>query len=829
MFPNFCRSPFVSSRVKHALRRLLKSPAFALTAIITVGAAIGANALIFSVVNGVILKPLPYERPERLVGAWLVAPGVMPGPLNQSAATYFMLRDSAQSFQDIGLWQGGSATITGRGEPEQVETLSVTDGTLPVLGIRPELGRGFSKEDDLPQGPNVVLITSGYWQRAFGASPSAIGQSLMVNGTPREVIGVLAENFKFLTANPLVIIPLKIDRKTIHAAGFNYQAVARLKPGVTIQQANADVERLLPSLTERFPLPQGFTQKMFDDARFGSLVRPLDVDVVGDIGNMLWILLGTVGLVLLVACANVANLFLVRAEARQQELAIRLALGAEARRVAWQLMSESLLVAMVGGVLGIALAYGGIQLLVYLQPAQLPRLNEITIDPIVLAFTIAISLAAGLLFGAIPIVKYARPHMAAALKDSSRGSSEGRERHRARNTLVVAQVALAAVLLVASGLMVRTFLAIRDVAPGFRHPEEVLTLRISIPTAVMKDDSQVAQAHEQIARSIEAIPGVESVGIASSVTMDGNSNNDPIWVEDFPSSDSAIPPLRRHKYLGAKYIETMGNTIVAGRAITWNDVHSAAPVAMISENLAREYWREPARAVGKRIRRNPKTTDWVEIVGVTGNERQDGSTKPAPAIVYWPMKSQGFEGGTFVQRSQAYAIRSSRLSATGFLKEVQQAVWGVNPNLPLARVRTLQQIYNESMAQTQFVLVILGIAASVTLLLGLVGIYGVIAYIVSQRRREVGIRMALGAQGESVQRIFVTRGLSLAAIGLALGLLGAGALMRLLSSQLFGVNPYDPITYIAVTAGLGLVALVATWLPARQATRVDPMSALRAE
>jgi putative ABC transport system permease protein len=815
--------------VKHALRRLFKSPAFALTAIITVGAAIGANALIFSVVNGVVLKPLPYANPSTLVGAWLVAPGVMPGPLQQSAATYFMLRDSAQSFEDIGLWQSSSATITGRGEPEQVETLNVTDGTLPILGIHPELGRGFSKEDDLPQGPSVVLITHRYWQRAFGASPSAIGQSVMVNGTPREVIGVLPENFRFLTANPLVIIPLKIDRTTIHAAGFNYQGVARLKPGVTMEQANADVERLLPSLTGRFPLPQGFTQKMFDDARFGSLVRPLDVDVVGDIGSMLWILLGTVGLVLLVACANVANLFLVRAEARQQELAIRLALGAEARKVAWQLMSESLLVAMIGGVLGIALAYGGIQLLVYLQPAQLPRLNEITIDPLVMAFTIGISLLAGLLFGAIPIAKYARPQMAAALKDSSRGSSEGRERHRARNTLVVAQVALAAVLLVASGLMVRTFLAIRDVAPGFRNPEEVLTLRISIPGAVIKDDSQAAQAHEQIVRGIEAIPGVESVGVASSVTMDGNSNNDPIWVEDFPSSDSAIPALRRHKYVGGKYIETMGNSIVAGRAITWTDVQSAAPVAMISENLAREYWREPALAIGKRIRRNPKTTEWVEIVGVTGNERQDGSTKPAPAIVYWPMKSQGFEGGTFVQRSQSYAIRSSRLNATGFLKEVQQAVWSVNPNLPLARVRTLQEIYNRSMAQTQFVLVILGIAASVTLLLGLVGIYGVIAYIVSQRRREVGIRMALGAQGESVQRIFVTRGLSLAAIGLALGLIGAGALMRLLSSQLFGVNPYDPITYVAVTAGLGLVALVATWLPARQATRVDPMLALRAE
>jgi len=410
--------------VKHSLRRLFKSPAFALTAIITVGAAIGANALIFSVVNGVILKPLPYAHPETLVGAWLTAPGVMQGPLQQSAGTYYMLRENGQSFEDIGLWQSSTATITGRGEPEQVETLWVTDATLPVLGIKPALGRLFTKEDDLPNGPNVVLISYRYWQRAFGGSPSAIGQTLMFNGAAREVVGVLPEDFRFLRANPLVIHPQKIDRATIHAAGFNYQGIARLKPGVSIAQANADVERLLPSLTERFPLPPGFTKKMFDDARFGSLVRPLDADVVGDIGNMLWILLGTVGLVLLVACANVANLFLVRAEARQQELAIRMALGAEARRVAWQLMSESLLVALMGGVLGIALAYGGIQLLLYLQPAQLPRLNEITLDPIVLLFTLGVSLIAGLLFGAIPILKYARPHMAAALKDASRGSSE---------------------------------------------------------------------------------------------------------------------------------------------------------------------------------------------------------------------------------------------------------------------------------------------------------------------------------------------------------------------------------------------------------------------
>jgi predicted permease len=335
--------------------------------------------------------------------------------------------------------------------------------------------------------------------------------------------------------------------------------------------------------------------------------------------------------------------------------------------------------------------------------------------------------------------------------------------------------------------------------------------------------------HEQIVRKIESVAGVESVGVTSSVTMDGNSNNDPIWVEDFPKFEGAIPPLRRHKYIGERYVETMGNQLLAGRTLTWADAHNNTPVAMISNNLAREYWGEPAKAIGRRIRRTPKT-EWVEIVGVVGDERQDGATQPAPATVYWPMKvSAAVAGGPFVQRSMAYVIRSSRLQSPGFLSEVQQAVWSINPNLPLARVRTMRQIYNESMAQTSFVLVILGIAASVTLLLGLVGIYGVIAYIVSQRRREVGIRMALGAQGESVQRIFVSRGLSLAAIGLVVGLISAAALMRLLSSLLFGVNAFDPLTYLAVSAGLGGVALIATWLPARQATRIDPMLALRAE
>ena len=815
--------------VKLALRRLFKSPAFALTAILTVGAAIGAHALIFSVVNGIILKPLPYPDPASLVGVWHVAPGVMPGPLPQSAATYLMYRENATVFRDIGLWDDGSATVTGRGEPEQVETLNVTDGTLSVLGVRPVLGRLLAKGDDTPGGPDVVLLTHGYWQRAFGGHASAVGQSVQVNGRAREVIGILAEDFRFLRANPAIVLPIRVNRAEIHALGFNYQGIARLKPGVTLAQANADVERLLPTLLDRFPLPPGFTRTMFDEARFGSLVRPLSVDVVGDIGSMLWLMLGTVALVLVVACANVANLFLVRAEGRQQELAVRLALGAGARRIAWELLSESLLVALLGGVLGVALAYGGIQLLLYLQPVQLPRLNEITLDPIVLAFTLGISLLAGLLFGAIPVTKYARPHLASALKDSSRGSSEGRERHRARNTFVVAQVALAAILLVASGLMVRTFLAIRDVPTGFTQPENVLTLRIAIPEAVVSDAAQVARLHEQIVHGIESVSGVAAVGVTSALTMDGNSSNDPIWVEDFPSSDGKLPPIRRFKHIGQGYFETMGNPVLAGRAITWSDIHNTAPVVMISENLAREYWGEPGKAVGRRIRQTPQNP-WHEIIGVAGNELQDGATQPAPAIVYWPMLINDFYGHqAYVQRTMAYAIRSSRLQSPGFLAEVQKAVWGINPNLPLARVRTLAQMYEESMARTSFVLVILGIAASVTLLLGIVGIYGVIAYIVSQRRREIGIRMALGARSGEVQRMFIGRGVALAGIGLVVGLVSASLLMRLLSSLLFGVSPFDPLTYAAVVSALALVALVATWIPARHATRADPMSALRAE
>jgi predicted permease len=596
---------------------------------------------------------------------------------------------------------------------------------------------------------------------------------------------------------------------------------------VTIEQANADIARMLPTVIDRFPLPPGFTRQMFDEVKLGPNVRPLAEDVIGDVGRVLWVLLGTVGIVLLIACANVANLFLVRAEARQQELAIHAALGAGWRKIAWELLSESLTLGALGGALGLLLAYLGVRALVASAPEGLPRVTEIAIDLPVLLFTLAISFAAGLLFGLLPVLKFATPHLGSALKEGGRLSSAGKQRHRARNALVVAEIALAVVLLVASGLMIRTFQAMRNVQPGFTNPSEVLTLRISIPSQLIEDGDQVARTHEQIMRTIETLPGIKSVGLSSSVTMDGFVSQDPIFVEEFPGPGGRIPPLRRYKWISENYFETMGRPLLAGRAITWSDTYSHTPVAVVTENFAREYWKQPADAIGKRIRNTP-SNPWRTIVGVVADERDNGVARPAPAVIYWPLVMNDFwDSKVFSARSLGYAVRTDRAGSPTLLKEIQQAVWSVNPNLPVAAVQTLSEIQADSMAQTSFALVMLGVAATVALVLGVVGIYGVISYVAAQRTREIGIRMALGAARRDVSRLFLQHGSLLAGIGVVIGMAAAAGLTRVMSSLLYGVSALDPLTYVVVAAGLGGTALLASYLPARRAARIDPALALR--
>jgi predicted permease len=814
---------------QRVVRRLLRAPLFTFIAVFTLALGIGANTAIFSVVRGVLLKPLPYDQPESLVAVWHAAPGLGIPDLNMSASSYLIYREEGRAFQDIGLWDSGAVSVTGTGEPERVQVLTVTDGTLLLLRVNPMLGRTFTAEDDSPKTPERVMLAHAYWQRKFGGDPAVVGKSVVVDGRPREIIGVLPAGFRFLNLNPQIVFPFRINRSELHVGGFNMQGIARLKPGMTIEQANADMARLIPVLPDRFPMPSGFTRKMFEDLKMGPNVRPLSVDVVGDIGRVLWVLLGTVGLVLLIACANVANLFLVRAEARQQELAIHAALGAGSRRIAWELLSESLALALAGGVVGLGLAYAGIGALVANAPDGLPRTADIGIDPVVLVFTLGISVIAGLLFGLLPVAKFVTPHLASALKEGGRLSSAGRERHRARNGLVVAEIALAVVLLVASGLMIRTFVAMRQVAPGFTTPEDVLTLRISIPSTLIENDERATRTHEQIVRKLEHIPGVTSVGVSSSITMDGFDNDDPIFVEDFPTQGEKIPPLRRSKWTSANYFQTMGNPLVAGRDITWADVYNKMPIAVVSENFAREFWKEPSAAIGKRIRETP-SNPWRTIVGVVGNERDNGVVRPAPSVVYWPlMMEQFWDNKLFAQRNVGYVLRTERAGSPTLLKEIQQAVWSVNGNLPVASVRTLEAIRSGSMAQTSFALVMLGIAATVALVLGVVGIYGVIAYVAQQRTKEIGIRMALGAASHDVSALFVRHGALLAIVGILSGIVAAGLLTRTMSALLFGVSAYDPLTYAAVAIALGGTAVLASYLPARRAAKVDPADALRWE
>ena len=796
---------------RYAARVFSKQPGFALPAVLTLALGIGATTAIFSVLYGVLLKPLPFQEPERLVSLMhrAGAPGMSMGLVNHGPDTYLTYRDHQTMFEGIGAWESDDVTVTGRGEPEHVEALNVTAATLPLLRVQPVLGRVFGAEDDAPGGPLRVVLTHGYWQRRFGGTADVLGQSLRIDGRPAEVIGVLPSSFRFLRTRPAVVLPMPLQ--PVNGIMFDFQALGRLKPGVSLAQANADVGRMIPLL-----------HPSFQRLQLQPAVRPLAADVIGNVADLLWILFACGGVVLLIACANVANLFLARAEGRQQELAMRTALGASRGRIARVLLSESLVLALAGGAAGAALAYLATRVLQVMAPAELPRVEEIGIDAIVLLFTLAVSVGAGTLFGVVPVLKLARL-TGAALKQGGRSTSDSPNRHRTRNALVVAEIALALVLMVVSGLMIRTFVGMRLVDPGFTRPEEVQTFRVAIPEGVISDPLQTAHAYENIARRLEQVPGVTSVGLSSSITMDGEDNGNPILVEEFPVPEGANSPLRRFKSFAPGYFETMGNRLVAGRSITWNEVYERRPVVIVSAAFAREYWQEPSQALGKRIRFTARPS-WSEIVGVTGDERDDGLNKPATPIVYWPLLDQSYE-----RRTMAYAVRSSRVGAPGFLAELQQAVWSVNPGLPLAGVRTLDEIRADSMAQTSFAMVMLAIAATVALLLGVIGIYAVIAYVASQRTREIGVRMALGAQIGDVRTLFLRQGLWLTSAGMALGVAFALGLTRVMSALLFGVSPLDPLTFVGVAVTLGTLALVATYLPARRASRVDPVIALRAE
>ncbi|MGC1619978.1 MAG: ABC transporter permease [Candidatus Acidiferrum sp.] len=822
--------------VRYGLRMLRRNPVFTVVGLLTIAIGIGANAAVFSVVNSVLLKPLHYPKSKELVSFHQVAPGAagladFENGLLLSLSMYFTYADHNRSFQSVGVWDTGTANVTGLAEPEEVRVVEVSDGVLEALDVAPEVGRWFSAGDQEPRGPERVMLSHGYWQRQFGGDRSVIGRNLMVDSRPLEIIGVMPQGFRFIDTDFDLIEPFRFDRGSLILAGFGFHGIARLKPGVTIAQADADMTRMLPIWMDSYSNGKGTNPHNYEAWKITPMIRPLKQEVVGNVSEVLWVVMGTIGLVMLIACANVTNLLLVRVESRQQELAVRVALGAGWGRIVRGLLVESMMLGLMGGVVGVGLAYAGVQFLTAIGPANLPRLREISIDVRTLGFAFVISALSGLLFGLIPAFKYAGPRSSLELRSAGRTASVSRERHRARNSLVVGQVALALVLLVCAGLMIRTFQALRTVDVGFTGARHLQVMRISIPGLLIRESERVTRTQNEILDKLTAIPGVKSAGFGSEMPMEGfDSDWDTIFVEGKTYPEGRIPPLHFYKHVSPGFFGAAGTRIIAGRDLTWNDVYGLRPVVMVSENLAREEWGTPANAVGKRLREDPRLP-WREVIGVIQDVREKGVHENAPEILYWPPQVENLFGRGPAQpvRTVTFVIRSERAGTESFLSEVRAAVWSVNSNLPVASVRTMGDVYGKSVARTSFTLVMLAIAGALAMALGIIGIYGVISFIVSQRKREIGIRLALGAQRGDVVQMVLSQGATMALVGVAIGIIAALGLTQLMSSLLFGVTPRDPLTFGLVAALLMLVALLACYVPARRAMKVDPMVALRYE
>jgi len=810
--------------VRGAVKGLIRRPFFTALAGVTLAIGIGANTAIFSVVDGILINPLPFPESDRVLSYNHEAPGlgVNVPVIPHSPGLYLHYKEHAQAIESFAVFADDAINLITDQEPRQLTASQVTYEYFDVVGIQPFMGRAFAEGEDLVGAEPVAILSHALWGSAFGSDPSVLDRTVEMDGVQRRVIGIMPEGF--IVSDEDLWIPMEINPAAPEMGSLQYIGMARLADGMTMEMAQSEMQDLLLRFSSENP--DQFGPQILEQAGLAADVKPLKEVYVQDMRQALWVLLGTVGFVLLIACANVANLFLVRAEARQREQALRAAIGASRADVMRQYLAESVTLAVGSGLLGLGLAYFAVRALLAIAPAGLPAVLHVGIDGSVLLFTAVISVIAGIAFGILPGFGYGRGDLSNSLKDGSRSSTTGRERHRARSTLVVAQVALALVLLVGSGLMLRSFMALKNVDLGF-DANQTLTFRFALPGAEYPEAAQVLEFQRRLTDELSGRPGVESVGMAGGIPLEGMKSAGPMEPVDNPFPEGELGPIVERRAMTPGYFETMRIPVLQGRGLTWEDQADQNRGAVITETLARAFWPDE-NPVGRLIRSQASESSW-EVVGVVGDVRFDAVEDEPLPMIYFPVLDGSAEAPSADgARSMAGVIRvaGDPLAAVATARDALRAA---DPRLPMINPRTVRTVVENSMAATSFTVLMLGIAAGIALLLGTVGIYGVISYIVSRRTQEIGVRMALGAPGETVLRSVVRQGMVLTGVGIAIGLLGAWGLSNVLSSLLYGVAATDPVTFLGTAAFLALVALLATWIPARRASRVDPVQALRTE
>jgi putative ABC transport system permease protein len=802
--------------LRYALRGLLRKPLFAVLTILTLALGIGANAAIFSVVNGVLLRPLPYPQPDRLMMVWIYNPrqgfdkDVAPYP------TFSDWRAQSRSFEHLAAYFGASVSLTGAGDPAQLRGARVTASFFPTMNVQPALGRWFTEQDATPGHERVVMLEHGLWERRFGSDRAIVGRTIQLSGRPYEVIGVMPAGFQYPDDATLwlPLAPVEPYKQIMESRGSYWlNVIGRLRPGTTQATVQTEMDTIARRLEQQYP-----------DSNGGQGIRltALHDEIVGDVRRALLVLLGAVGCVLLIACANVANLLLTRATARQREIAIRTALGAARLRIVRQLLTESLVLALAGAAAGLLLATWGVAALQEAAPTNIPRLTSIVIDLPVLRFTLIVALATGLIFGIAPAWQSASASQSEALKEGGRSGGEGARGRRVRNALAVVEVAIALVLLVGAGLLARSFAAIARTDLGF-NPRNVLVLQIDLPRQKYTEDQRVVQFYQQLSDRLTALPGVRSVGVGSSVLLSRLPGSSTLSVEGRPVPRDAVNIPVPYDTVTNGYFATLGIPLTRGRLFGPEDTPTAPTRIMVNEAFVRRFFpsEEP---LGKRVTFNnlqDKNIQWFTIIGVVADTRRGGVDRPAWAELYFALPQAADPRLMVLLRTDGDPIAVARAA--------QEQVWAIDAGQPVASIRTLEELVARGQANRRFTMLMLGGFALVALVLAAVGIYGVIAYSTAQRTQEIGIRVALGAARGDVLRMVLSDGLRIGALGSIIGIAAAAAMSRLLSGLLFGVSPHDPLTFVALPAGLLTVAALASWVPARRALAVEPITALRAE